>query len=362
MSDVNVTPFRCTWLMRDAAVEVALRALVEKQHGVVTGSQARRLGATWKVMQQAVATGSYERLTGRVLRLAGSVRTPHQRFVAAVLDAGPGAVLSHEAAAQLWELPGFRAGVPVVSRPRGGTRRVSPLAVIRQTCHLPRHHVTELFGVPVTTVARTLFDLAGRLHAGRLERAIDNAIARRLVVPAAIRSVVDEMAAHGRRGSTVMRQLMAVRPESYIPPTTGLEQRYLSILRRAGVPLPVLQKNLGGDEWAGRVDFVFDWLRLVMEIDSHLHHWSKLDRENDAARDERLRAAGLEVVHVDEDLVWHRPEEALAATLAAMTDQAARFGVPMSPAMAISARGNEGGAGGGASAARGNDGGAGGGG
>ncbi|MGI9119141.1 MAG: hypothetical protein ACR2G7_03250 [Acidimicrobiales bacterium] len=100
--------------------------------------------------------------------------------MAAVLDAGGGAVVSRLAAAHLWGLPGFEPGPVDVTRARRRARRPSSLANLHEPRYLPEHHRREVEGVPVTTVARTVFDLAGCVYPKRAERALDNALSHKL--------------------------------------------------------------------------------------------------------------------------------------------------------------------------------------
>ena len=255
-------------------------------------------------------------MTSKVIRLVGTQRTFRQRAMAAALDAGPGAAVSHEAAAALWRLPGFLPGPLQASRAVGRSGARSSLATVHRTCCLPDQHVTRTEGIPVTTVARAIFDLAGVLHPGKTERALDNALARGLTTVGAVRAVAAELCTSGRAGSAVMRRLLADRVEGYVAPESGLEARFLSIVHAAGLPVPVRQRDLGGEEWIGRVDFLYPEKRLVVEIDSDLHHSTLSDGAADADRDRALHGAGYRVVRIGEELVWHRPEEVVRRLLA----------------------------------------------
>jgi very-short-patch-repair endonuclease len=290
------------------------------QHGLLSRAQGRNLGARRDDFRRRLASPEWEALTSQVLRLAGTSETFLQRCMAAALDAGTGAVISRRAAARLWGLPGFSEPEIDVSRPRGATRRATRLARVHEPRHLPAHHVTVVAGIPVTTVARTLFDLAADVHARRAERALDNALARNLVSLRSLRVVTSKLAEHGRPGSTLMRKLLAARPDAFEPPASGLEARFFEILRQAGLPVPERQRDLGSDKWVGRVDYLFRPFKLVAEIDSSIHHSTKLDQEADAARDQELRAAGFDVVRVRDYQIWQRPAEVVAVVGAALAE------------------------------------------
>lgn len=295
-----------------------LGALAEEQHGLLTRSQARHLGMSPAAEGRARAAGALDAVTARVLRLAGTPPTFPQRCLAAVLDAGPGAVASHVTAAALWQLPGFAAGAIHISRPHDHTHRRSDLA----TVHLPRllapHHSQVLDGVPVTTVARTVFDLAGCLHPQRSERALDNALARHSVQLEDLRRITVELQQRGRPGSALMRAWLAARRAGYIPPASGLEARFLALVAAAGIELPEGQVDLGGEAWIGRVDHFFRNQDLVVEVDSERHHSSQLDRASDTRRDEALRAAGYRVLRVGERELAEAPAEVISRLRAAL--------------------------------------------
>ena len=226
--------------------------------------------------------------------------------MAAVLDAGRTAVVSHRSAAALWAVPGFDLRRLHVSRPRSGTRRPTALAVVHRPSALPEHHRTNLRGIPVTTLARTVVDLAAGEHAGGVERAAHAAV--RLGVPwSALDAVLVELGAN-RAGSAVLRRVLAAnvgRP----PLGSGLEARLLRILSGAGLPEPRRQVDLGGDAWVGRVDFLYTEQRLVLEVDGAWCHEGPLEVRRDKHRTAALVAAGFRVLPLAEDLVRNSPDE-----------------------------------------------------
>lgn len=238
------------------------------------------------------------------MRLVGAPRTPLTDVMAAVLDAGSGAAASHRTAAALWGMSGFRLGRPAeVVRPHTAERHRPTFGRLHRTRSLPPHHVTVVEGIPVTTVARTLFDLAGVLHPAHAERAVDNALACSPSLLAALHRMLPELAERGRTGITAMREILDARPAGYIAPASGLEARVIRQLDKAGIATR-RQVDLGGDDWIGRVDLVVVGTPLVIEVDSVRFHTSRLDRERDARRDEALRTIGKEVLRVTEEETW----------------------------------------------------------
>lgn len=292
---------------RDA--DDAVRRLATRQHGLFTRRQARACGIDRFGVARRLASGAWMLLTQRVFRLAGLPDHSRLALLAAVLDAGGGAVASGRSAAALVGLPGFELRRPEVSVPRLGRHVPTGLAQVHERVTLRPEHGMLVHGIPSTILPITLLDVAAQCSPARAERAVDYALSRRLVSTRRLRAVLDEPGGQGRAGTALLRAIVDARAEVAYPPT-GLELRVLDIIRRAGLPLPRPQVDVGDDAWIGRVDFRWDTRPpVVLEVDSGLYHTSVLDREADAARDERLRAAGHVVGRVTELQVWHRPDE-----------------------------------------------------
>lgn len=234
----------------------------------------------------------------------------------AVLDAAPGSVISHLAAAALWRLPGFPWGPVEISQERGRSGRPSSVAVVHRPRYLPATHTTVVEGIPATTLARTLFDLSGDrgVHPARLERTVDTVLGRSPSSLSLLHSMLAELGQNGRSGIAAMREVLQARPVGYVAPASGLEARLVRILAEAGEPPLHRQVDVGGHEWVGRVDFVDRGAQLLVEVDSAAHHTSKLDRDRDGQRDRALLDAGWRgVVRISEEQIWHRPWEAVSA-------------------------------------------------
>ncbi|HSH23618.1 MAG TPA: hypothetical protein VK975_06110, partial [Acidimicrobiales bacterium] len=102
-------------------------------------------------------------------------------------------------------------------------------------------------------------------------------------------------------------------PLGYIAPASGTEARLARLLAEAGEAPLDRQVDVGGHEWVGRVDFADPALKILVEVDSALHHSSRLDRAADRRRDGALGDAEWQwVVRISEDQVWRRPREAVA--------------------------------------------------
>ncbi|MBW3668901.1 MAG: hypothetical protein KY443_06775 [Actinobacteria bacterium] len=287
--------------------DLMLRNLAATQHGVVSLPQARGAGLTRAAIRHRTAKGLW-RPVGSLFVVSGSPESFEQRLMAAVLDAGADAVASHEAAAVLWELPGFSPGSLDVTRPRTTARMRPALGEVHESRRLPESHRTVVRGIPVSTVARTLFDLAGApgMPEARVERAVDNALARSPALLRRLHIMLRELAVRGRPGIALMRELLDERPANYIAPASGLEARAIRLLADAGIATD-RQVDVGDRDWVGRVDLRVTGTNVVIEIDSALHHTAHSDRLRDADRDASPAAAGLVVVRATDDDVFHRP-------------------------------------------------------
>lgn len=302
----------------------ATLALAERQHGLITRRQCSTFGMTRHQWTHLVESGGWEVVTARVLRRRGSVASAHQRALAAVLDVGPSAYLSHRSAAALWGFPGFRLRPLelIVLRDR---RTPSSLATVHHPRHLPDPFAAILDGVPLVRPALVLLQLAPRVHPAKLRRLLDWFWSRRLLSAPSAQRELETVMHRGRAGTAALRELFDSLPVDYVPPASGLEARFARILEEAGLPPMRRQVDLGDDErWCGRVDFVDQRLPLIVEVDSELHHTALTSVADDDARRTGLERAGFTVERVDEHDIWHRQKRVVAAVRRARADVLAR--------------------------------------
>jgi very-short-patch-repair endonuclease len=285
-------------------------AIARRQHGLVTTEQAIACGISRRSIEHRIASGSWSGILRGVYVVGGAPDTFEQRLLARLLLVGADAVASHAAAARIWRLPGFGEQIEW-SRPRGGSQR-RPAGRCHGSLWLPDRHRTMQGRIPVTTVARTVFDLAGTMHPQRAERALDNALSRRLCTFGQLVAVHADLARRGRRGTSLMRELLDARGPGYIPPNSELEALGRAVLGAAGLTDFEVEVDLGDGNWVGRVDLLFRTSRLVVELDGRTYHQAKLDFEADRRRDNRLMSAGWRVLRVTWDDLRLRPAEVTA--------------------------------------------------
>lgn len=231
--------------------------------------------------------------------------------MAAVLACGPDAVLSHRSAGVLWGiLERERTAVDVTV---AGRRRGRPGIRVHESA-LATDERTVRGGIPATTAARTLLDLAAHLQTHQLNRALERAEALRLSDRTPLSAVVQRH--RGRRGLASVRQAVkeGIRPAHT---KSELERRFLTFVERAGLPLPRTNVwlELGG-EWL-EVDCVWPEQRLIVELDSRAHHRTTAAFERDRRRDRRAQANGWRTMRVTEQAM-RREEHRLRAELTAL--------------------------------------------
>lgn len=284
-----------------SALDDDIATLANRQHGVFSTSQAADAGAGRGARRHRLASRRWLPVTPTVMALPGAPPTREQRLFVGLLANGPGTAVSHRAAATLHGLPGFGESWFEYLRPR---RRHQPQAVgiVHETIRLEEADVRTVDGFRVTTMARTLLDLAAVIHPRRLERAMDNALLAGLVAVVALTEVLRRLGGRGRAGTIAFRLALEERATGYVPPESELEARFLRLLARAGLPIPVRQQSLGDDRVIGRVDFVYPDRRLIIELDGRRWHDAHLVWESDRVRDNALVAAGWRVVRI----TWHQ--------------------------------------------------------
>jgi very-short-patch-repair endonuclease len=244
--------------------------------------------------------------------------------MAAVLACGPGAVLSHRSAAALWGIRDFRGGASEVST-RSKSR--SRDGVHRHFAVLPGDEVTVERGIPVTTVPRTLFDLAALESVDAVENALREAEYLRLHDRL---SLPDLLARYpGRGGSRAIRECLARRTEA--PPgriRSPLEERFLPFLRRQRLPLPRFNAWIPLEPTSYEVDCLWAATRTIVELDGYAGHGTRGAFREDRARDRRLRVAGYGVTRIAWSQLDDEPEAIAADLRALLGATAAKYNRP----------------------------------
>ncbi len=285
----------------------AVLALTELQHGSVSLPQLADLGVSRPMVVNMLRTGQWIRVTPMVLRRRGSRPSRGQRVIEAVLDAGANTALSHRSAAAWWRVRGFHLADIEVTRLRSTNSIPARLAgTIHEPRSFPAHHRTVLDGIPIVVPSRIPFELAAT-YPWLAEKALDRAWVANLLSYRSMVAMLDDLSAKGRKGIVLVRELLAARGPDYRPNDTNLEDRFQELAREAGLYDLQRQRNLLDREWLGRVDFLDQKRRLVIEVDSAFCHGALIDQRADAARSRALEAAGYRVERFTDTEIWFEP-------------------------------------------------------
>jgi very-short-patch-repair endonuclease len=288
-------------------LDVAIAALAGRQHGVVSRRQLEELGLTRNEIEGRLARGRLHRLHQGVYAVGHRIVSLRGSWMAAVLAAGPGAVLSHRDAAGVWDLrPSQRARVEVTA-PR---QRKRPGIDVYRTS-LEGDEVTEIDGIPVTTVARTLLDLAAVLPRSQLEHTMERAEALRLTDLVPVDALLERH--RGHRGTAALREIVRGGIQRALT-RSELEERFLTFLDAHDLPRAEVNSHLQLDGRFIQADFLWREQRLIVELDGHQTHGTRAAFERDRERDRILQAHGWRVVRI----TWrqlHDDPKAVAADL-----------------------------------------------
>jgi very-short-patch-repair endonuclease len=261
-------------------VEEELARLAFATHGVVRRADLSAAGVTAAEIKSRIASSALIREHRGVFRVGHRAPSVEARYLAAVWACGDGALLCGLAAAHLLGLvSGVAPRAEVVTR---GERRVEGVRV-RRSRRLDRRDGIVWRGVPVTSPARTIVDLASVLSLDALARAFHEAGIRHHTTPDHVEAVL------ARRPKTHgVRKLRAVIHGDAPLTLSALERRFLRLLRDNGLPLPQTNRRVDGR----LIDCRWPEHRLTVEIDGYRYHRSRHAWERDRRRERQARARG----------------------------------------------------------------------
>jgi hypothetical protein len=281
---------------------MGLAELANRQHGVVSIRQLLGpLGYSASAVTRAMSAGHLHRLHRGVYAVGHTNLSPQGHYLAAILACAPHALLSHVSAAWLWGLLRQRPGVIHITAPT--RRRAKPPLSIHHA-RLVDEDRSLLDGIPVTAFPRTLLDLAAMLPADRLRRAIERSEELRLFDLGPVDSLLARAGGHPGAGR-LRRALVLYRP----PPFTrsGLERRFLELVRKAGLPTP----STGFNEEGYELDAYWQAERFAVELDVYETHGSREAFESDRLRQENLKLSGIEMIRVTGPRLDREPQEVI---------------------------------------------------
>ncbi len=278
--------------------------LATRQHGVVARRQLIELGFGDEAIKLRLDAGRLNSLHLEVYAVGHMRLSRNSYWLAAVLAYGDAALLSHRAAAMLWGLANSRFRAVDVTAPMGwqGPSRRAGIWIHRGKLH-PEDR-DERAGIPVTKVARTLFDYAEVVDFQRLENAWEEADRLKLLRLGEVERVCER--GYGRRALKPTRRLLA-EARAVTRTRSPLEDRFQGFCRHFDLPPHSTNVEVLGKE----VDALWPAAKLIVELDSWEFHSHRAAFQRDRARDSRLLVAGYRTVRVT-----HERLDKEAATLA----------------------------------------------
>lgn len=294
-------------------VDHAIAALADQQHGVVARRQLLAAGIDGSAIDRRLRRGTLVALH-RGVYAAGHRRLAQDGFwLAAVLAAGQAAVLSHRDAAALHGLGRWGGRRIEVTSPRRVTAVRGVMVYERRRMAVA--DVAIVARIPVTSVARTLVDLADVVVPQRLSHALSEA-ERRLAVDAdELRAIAAALAHRRGPGPARLRTVLAEQERSGTTLTRSeLEIAFRALVRRHRLPEPTLNASIEGVE----VDAVWSGPRLAVECDGWEFHRGRRAFQRDRSKSNALQLRGWRVLRFTHADVVHRPAHVAAAIRAAL--------------------------------------------
>jgi hypothetical protein len=281
-------------------VDARIAAIAARQRGRVARRQLLTAGISRSAIEVRLASGRLIRRRTGVYAVGHAGPNRLTRETEALLACREQALLSHQTAAALWGIrPAQLAADPIHVLVLGteGTRK--PGIRCHRTGRLQPQDVRFHEGLAVTSPARTLLDIAPTLTMQQLEWALDEVL-NRLARPAQIARLLNR--SHGRPGAAILQRLLGYR-RGQGRTRSHYEQRFLSLIRRANLPVPDTNVRLYGFE----VDAYWPAHGVVFEIDSHRYHSSRSAFTNDRRKEAAFKSHGLDFNRVSDYQLEHEP-------------------------------------------------------
>jgi very-short-patch-repair endonuclease len=275
---------------------------------VIGQAQLVALGLTPRAVRYRIAAGRLVRLHRGVLAVGHGAVSADGRRLAAVLACGSGAVLSHRSAAALWGLRRY-TGRPEVSIPSQACRSI-PGILIHRSRSLVSADVTTVEGIPCTTVARTVVDLAARGDRPGLVAAITRAEELRIYDGDGVDAALDRV--RGKRGARLLREVLAKWNDDRT--RSHFERELLAFLQSHALPEPTVNAWITVESRTIQPDFIWPGQRVILETDGYATHGTRKAFGDDRRRDQLLTRNGWTTLRA----AYRQLDPDLAQTLRAL--------------------------------------------
>jgi very-short-patch-repair endonuclease len=289
------------------SIDERIDQFAQRHDGLFTDAAAARLGISPKAVRVRRDKGLLVRVHPRVYRCAGAPVTVKQQLRAAVWTSGrPDTFVSHRSAAAMWgiDLPGDP--VIEVSMLRPHAPQLDGV-VLHRSLDLCDQHVTDLDGLPVTTVVRTLVDLGAVLPWWLVERALEVANSRRLVTIGEVQAMREELSVQGRNGVGVIGAVLERRGLGDTDSQSVLESMFANLRRDYGIDGLVYQHPVEIDGRLRIIDFAVPGLKIAFELKGYDTHSRWASFTDDCVRGVELTLRGWTVYEFTWDDLVHRP-------------------------------------------------------
>lgn len=291
--------------LEPVTIDRQARAVAVRQGGVILRSQALRIGYSVEQVRNRLEKGDWTRVTDGAYRVL-DLREPGHLIRAAVAVL-PGAVVSHQSAAQVHGLPRVARGLAVVTVHASTTHALEGVTVHR-TRDLASDHIESTGNLPVTTAARTIVDLAAVLDRRHLAGVIDESLSARLLDLDRLVATFEEVGRRGKKGTAALRDILAERRGGPASPASAMERRARGLLHTAGLPEPRIEYPV---PWSPgkRFDMAYPDLMIAIEWDSRRWHARFEDFERDRRRDRDAVMHGWVVLRFTWEDLRHSPHD-----------------------------------------------------
>lgn len=284
--------------------DAAIRRVATAQHHAISILQLHALGVRDGAIRRRVACGSLWRVLHGVFAVGRRELSRRGWWTAGLLSAPPGSALSHWSAASAHDLM-IERGPEIHLATLGRRGRTQPGLQVHRPRELIVADLTTVDGLPVTSVARLLLDLAAEVTPSRLARLLERAQQLGVYDQAALDDVLAR--AGGHRGAGRLRRAL---PDAQPPVTRSqLERDFLHLCRNHALPPPTMNAVVAGYE----VDAYWPDRQLVVELDGFRFHRTRAAQESDRQRDLSLKLAGIELLRLTHSMVHHQPGRVASA-------------------------------------------------
>ena len=280
--------------------ERAAARLARNQAGLINRAQLMAIGFTEPAIRYRRRVGRLAPVVGGVFAWAGAPSSPLQRLWAGVLHLGDGSAVSHASAADCWGLASIRPSIPefstVLRRSNGKARTTNEAEMVVH--RVDEHFLQEIAYIddlPVSSVRRTLLDLAGRRHR-RIGQALDAALRKRLTELGDLWLYLEQEWMRGRRGVRILRNELAARTSGLAPNDSDLEVRLRRMMDAEGFPPPEHQFPVLLNGYTIHIDLAYPELLLAIEVDGWIAHSDMHSFDRDRERDAELSLLGWHVL------------------------------------------------------------------